>query len=183
MQNEGNNESVGHDGGYRKEPFTLASQQVGESCANQCREASENDIGQNTANDDIAEDTADKYAGDRSRCEGWKDGERFGYPNLDFTVGKWCEHEREHHVDSGNHSRMCHKQHFVVSCVFHFLFSCSFVLREEGLELTIHLAPEIGGKPHKTLVFMGFATVHSVPQKMGKGKGCPRLKNLISVCS
>jgi len=35
------------------------------------------------------------------------------------------------------------------------LISFSFVLRVEGLEHTIHLTPGIGGKPHKTLVFVG----------------------------
>jgi hypothetical protein len=53
------------------------------------------------------------------------------------------------------------------------LFSFSFVLREEGLELTIHLTPGIGGKPYKTLVFEDFTTDMSIAWGERKIKPCP----------
>jgi hypothetical protein len=57
---------------------------------------------------------------------------------------------------------------------FILLFSFSFVLRVEGLEHTIHLTPEIGGKPDKTLFFAGFATGGSIAWRGMKFKPYPQ---------
>ena len=75
--------------------------------------------------------------------------------NLNFSKAEWCEHYSQHHIDCGDHCRLCQKCYFLV---FHIQFSFSFVLRVEGHEHSIHFTPGIG----ETLVrpyFSGFCNV------------------------
>ena len=109
-------------------------QHIGSHRANQRGQASADHIRDDASAQQVRNQAAHEQARDRRRRKEGQNRQRLRDARLDSPIADGLEHHAEHHVDSGNHGRLGHKQYLV--CL-HIQFSFSFVLRVEGLEHSV----------------------------------------------
>lgn len=97
---------IGQNRRQRSEELALLTQQPREYGADQSRQTSENNIRQDTPAEYVADDTSDEQPRNCGRSEYREDCQRFGKTDLHFSVTEWCEYDRDHYIDRGNHRRL-----------------------------------------------------------------------------
>lgn len=146
----------------------MPAEAVGEDCPNQGGETAENNIGKGAACEQIGQQTAHKKSRYGGRGEIRQNGKSLGETHLNCLTGKTqgVGDKGEHYIERGDH-RCTNKEqrrsdHSIGVLCFHLLFSFSFVLGEEGLELTDLIV--------ENPVFAGFLTFLSITRYQVNGK-------------
>ncbi len=106
-QHKRHDDRVGCDRAYRGAPFP-STERISTKCTEQSCQTAENNVGQRASCQNIAEQTADKEAGNGSRGEIRQNRECLGEPNLHGIVGKSesVGDKGQHNVDGGDHGRL-----------------------------------------------------------------------------
>lgn len=110
---------VGQDRRKRRQESALTAQQVSEYSAGQGSKASENDVRHDASAQDVAEQASHEQSRNSRRGEYRKDGQRLRETYLYFSIGKWREQKGQHHINGGDHGRLCNKLHIESFCFFH----------------------------------------------------------------
>ena len=97
---------IREDRRQRQQERVLVPHPVYEDSSNQCCETAEDNIRQDRASEDVADQTPDE----ETRYSGWgesgKNCECLGNADLDFTEAKWCQEPGYNDIDSGDHCGM-----------------------------------------------------------------------------
>lgn len=133
-QNKRHNDGVGNDRWNGGSPFAFAKG-IGTQGTEKRRKASEKHVQRHTAGNQIAQDTSHKQSGDCGRGEVRQNGKCLREADLNGVIrqSEGVGDQSQHNVECGGHSADGDDRYVFV---FHIQFSFSFVLGEEGLELT-----------------------------------------------